>query len=153
MKHIRIFEAWGQTELDFSMTPEQFQQAVEDAMATKSPKDALSYLKKVMDQNPHLRKDPMSARALTPLVKSLTSDDHTALKNEFSSAKSSMPISLEDWSALIQGLSGLPKDFAATLGSEVLTRVMKEIPSIKQDPSYMRELTKFSSVIKSSVEL
>ena len=135
------------------MTPEQFQQAVDHAMATKSPQDALSYLKKVMDENPHLKNDPMSVRALTPLVKSLTSDDRMSLKNEFSSAKPSMPISLEDWSALIQGLSGLPKDFAATLGSEVLNRVMKEIPSIKKDPSYMRELTKFSSVIKSSVEL
>jgi hypothetical protein len=86
MKHIQLFEGWDQTELDFKMTPEQFQQAIADAMQSKSPADAMRYLKKVIDDNPHLKNDPTSLKALAPLVNSLTDDDRMVLKNEFNPA-------------------------------------------------------------------
>ena len=86
MKHIQLFEGWDQTELDFKMTPEQFQQAIADAMQSKNPADAMRYLKKVIDNNPLLKNDPTSLKALAPLVNSLTDDDRMVLKNEFNPA-------------------------------------------------------------------
>jgi len=86
MKHIQLFEGWDQTELDFKMTPEQFQQAIADAKRTKSPADALRSLGTIMNANPHLKNDPTSLKALVPLVNSLTDDDRMVLKNEFNPA-------------------------------------------------------------------
>ena len=149
MKHITLFEGWRQTEMDFKMTPEKFGKEVDKSLEMDT-QSAVAHLADIFRSNPELKSD----REAIAHMKRFHQKFGAELSGETPPAATAAPeISLEDWSALIQGFSGLPKDFASTLGSEVLTRVMKEIPSIKKDPSYMRELTKFSSVIKSSVGL
>lgn len=70
---------------DFShskITPEQFQQAIADAMRTKSPVDALRSLSTIIYANPHLKNDITSMKTLGSLASSLTDDDRVVLKNE-----------------------------------------------------------------------
>ncbi len=124
MKHIQLFEGWDQTELDFKMTPEQFQQAIADAMQSKSPADAMRYLKKVIDDNPHLKNDPTSLKALAPLVNSLTDDDRMVLKNEFDPAGAEARMkSAANQQAKIQAASDLLDAFeSGQIGREDFVR-------------------------------
>jgi len=64
------------------MTPEQFQQAIADAMRTKSPLDAFRSLKKIWSTNPHLKHNPPSVGALGAVIRSLTKDELEISKNE-----------------------------------------------------------------------
>jgi hypothetical protein len=85
-----MFEGWEQTEMDFKMTPEQFQKAIEDAMATKSTADAIRSVKKILDENPHLRKNVEGMRAamlaISPLVNSISPEERAALRDELDPA-------------------------------------------------------------------
>jgi len=86
MKHVKLFEGWEQGEMDFKMSSEQFQKAIDQAMATKSPADAARLIKVMIDQNPHLKDDVENMRALNVMAKTLTDDDKEMLKNEFDPA-------------------------------------------------------------------
>ena len=161
MRHIKVFESWEQTVIDYAkdykMTPEQFQKVVDHTMQTKSPADAMRSLKKFIDDNPHLKKDPTVMKVLAPLVNSLTDDDKGVLKNDFETQNKAAldkkhPISLEDWRALIQGLSALPKSMAAEVGSKVLNQAIEAMPTLKKDASYMQELRVFIEVLRSATE-
>ena len=93
MKYLQLFEEWARTKPnnsilernDFShskITPEQFQQAIADAMRTKSPLDAFRSLKKIWSANPHLKHNPPSVGAIGAVISSLTDDDKAISKNE-----------------------------------------------------------------------
>ena len=83
MKHVKLFEGWEQGEIDFKMSSEQFQKAVDHAMATESPADTARIIKKMFDQNPHLKDDIENMRAINVVTKALTDDEKEVLKNEF----------------------------------------------------------------------
>ena len=82
MKYLQLFEEWDRTKPNSRMTSGQFQQAIADAMRTKSPVDALRSLNKIWWANPHLVKDLPSVRALGAVIRNLTDDDKAISKNE-----------------------------------------------------------------------
>jgi hypothetical protein len=82
MKYLQLFEEWTRAEPNSRMTSGQFQQAIDDAMRTKSPFDAFRSLKKIWSTNPHLKHNPPSVGALGAVLRSLTRDELEILKNE-----------------------------------------------------------------------
>jgi len=86
MKHIQLFEGWQQTEMDFKMTPEKFEQEVDNAIATMSPVDAVRHIRNILKDNRHLQHDLSAIKSLKKAAEyvdtSLSQEERDALHQD-----------------------------------------------------------------------
>jgi hypothetical protein len=87
MKHIQLFEGWEQMEMGFEMSPEQFDQEIDNAIATMSPEDAARHIKGILDSNPTLKGEKASSalpsmKKIANYLDSLTPDKQDQLRQE-----------------------------------------------------------------------
>ena len=145
MRHIHVFEGWEQTEMDFSVKPEVIGEIVDKHIAGGSTVEkAAEEINQILNNDPELKGNNEVRMHLKRFHEHFFSPGRKEVDKKH-------PISLEDWRALIQGLSALPKSMAADLGSMVLSKAIEAMPTLKKDPSYLKEMKPFSDLLKSDL--